>query len=94
MLRVSKNNLYSVLFMLLIITIPAAYSDNNQSGPNGGKNMSITITSSAFKEDEMIPALYTCDDANISPPLKWSNIPPDTVSIALIADDPDAPMGT
>lgn len=54
----------------------------------------IKLTSSAFKEGEFIPKKYTCDDINISPPLLWSGIPDKTVSIALICDDPDAPIGT
>ena len=56
--------------------------------------MEIKITSSAFKEGGMIPAKYTCDGADISPPLQWDTAPEGTVSIALISDDPDAPMGT
>ena len=56
--------------------------------------MEIKITSSAFKEGDMIPAKYTCDGADISPPLQWDTAPEGTVSIALISDDPDAPMGT
>ena len=56
--------------------------------------MNINISSTAFKEGEMIPKKYTCDDENISPPLEWSGIPTGTKSLALIADDPDAPRGT
>jgi Raf kinase inhibitor-like YbhB/YbcL family protein len=56
--------------------------------------MAIIVTSSAFKEGGMIPAKYTCDGQNISPPLKWEQIPKGTKSFALISDDPDAPMGT
>ncbi len=56
--------------------------------------MTIEVTSSAFKEGEAIPAKYTCDGENISPPLSWSGIPEKTKSIALIADDPDAPGKT
>jgi Raf kinase inhibitor-like YbhB/YbcL family protein len=56
--------------------------------------MAIKITSSAFKDGGMIPVLYTCDGKDISPPLTWENIPKGTQSIALICDDPDAPMGT
>jgi len=54
----------------------------------------FTITSNAFKEGEMIPRKYTYDGQNISPPLKWESVPPQTESLALLADDPDAPMGT
>ncbi len=53
----------------------------------------IKLESSAFKESEMIPSQYTCDGKNISTPIKWSGIPEGTKSIALITDDPDAPMG-
>lgn len=56
--------------------------------------MEIKITSSAFDENAMIPAKYTCDGEDISPPLEWDNVPEGTQSIAIIADDPDAPMGT
>ena len=56
--------------------------------------MPIQITSSAFKDGETIPAKYTCDGANVSPPLAWSGVPGGTQSLAVIADDPDAPVGT
>jgi len=42
----------------------------------------------------MIPARYTCDGKDISPPLNWSEVPEGTQSFALICDDPDAPIGT
>ncbi|MGV8056923.1 MAG: YbhB/YbcL family Raf kinase inhibitor-like protein [Smithellaceae bacterium] len=54
----------------------------------------MEIRSSAFVHDGMIPARYTCDDRNVSPPLNWSGAPEDTKSFALICDDPDAPAGT
>ncbi len=56
--------------------------------------MEIKITSSAFEDGGMIPAKYTCDGADVSPPLQWDAVPEGTKSIALICDDPDAPMGT
>ncbi len=56
--------------------------------------MEIKITSSAFEDGGLIPAKYTCDGTNISPPLQWDAVPEGTRSIALICDDPDAPMGT
>lgn len=54
----------------------------------------MEITSTAFNNGEIIPAKYTCDGDDISPPLAWSGIPPATKSIALICDDPDATNGT
>lgn len=55
--------------------------------------MEIKIESSAFKYGEFIPVKYTCDGENVSPPLKWSGAPANTKSLALISDDPDAPIG-
>jgi hypothetical protein len=42
----------------------------------------------------MIPSKYTCDGDDVSPPLQWDAVPEGTKSVALISDDPDAPMGT
>jgi len=56
--------------------------------------MTIQLTSSAFLEGAPIPAQYTCDGQDISPPLKWRNVPQGTKTLALICDDPDAPVGT
>jgi len=59
-----------------------------------GDSMNLKIYSSAFEDGGMIPSKYTCDGADISPPLAWSGLPEGTKSIAIINDDPDAPMGT
>ena len=56
--------------------------------------MALEITSSAFSGGEMIPTRYTCDGPDISPDLAWSGVPETARSLALICDDPDAPMGT
>ena len=56
--------------------------------------MEIKITSSAFEDGGLIPAKYTCDGADMSPPLQWDAVPEGARSVALICDDPDAPMGT
>jgi Raf kinase inhibitor-like YbhB/YbcL family protein len=60
----------------------------------GEKTMTIKITSTAFEEGGMIPEPYTCDGKDISPPLAWTSVPEGTQSLALICDDPDAPVGT
>ena len=54
----------------------------------------ITLTSGAFKEGQSIPAPYTCDGVNISPPLEWSGVPKTAKTVAIVVDDPDAPSGT
>ena len=51
------------------------------------------LTSSAFKSGEDIPEEYTCDGADVSPPLSWSGFPAGTKSFILIVEDPDAPGG-
>ena len=65
-----------------------------ESEAEGGEKMEIKITSSAFEEGGLIPPKYTCDGADISPPLRWDAVAEGTKSIALICDDPDAPMGS
>jgi len=57
-------------------------------------SMAFSLISPAFTDGSAVPAKYTCDGADVSPPLAWSDPPPGTVSFALIADDPDAPAGT
>ena len=51
------------------------------------------LTSSAFAHGEAIPAAHTCDGEDRSPALAWTEPPAGTKSLALIVDDPDAPMG-
>ena len=53
--------------------------------------MTFALSSPAFAHDEPIPEQYTCDGANASPPLKWSDVPYHAKSLVLIVDDPDAP---
>jgi Raf kinase inhibitor-like YbhB/YbcL family protein len=54
----------------------------------------MKLTSSAFREGDTIPEKYTADGEDVSPPLKWSDVPAGCKSLALICDDPDAPRGT
>lgn len=56
--------------------------------------MAITLTSTAFGDGTPIPVKYTCDGADVSPPLAWSGAPAGTKTFALICDDPDAPGKT
>lgn len=63
-------------------------------GTGADRPMTITITSSAFAGHGVIPPRHACDGEDLSPPLTWSEAPEGTKSFALIADDPDAPVGT
>jgi Raf kinase inhibitor-like YbhB/YbcL family protein len=62
-------------------------------GEKGGIS-SLEVTSGAFEPGGQIPVAYTCDGADIPPPLSWGPVPPGTASMAILVTDPDAPGGT
>ena len=74
--------------------------DETDSQSNGGSTVEnatltkLSLTSNAFQDGQPIPAQYSCDGANQSPPLSWGDPPAGTRSFALVVDDPDAPGGT
>jgi Raf kinase inhibitor-like YbhB/YbcL family protein len=73
---------------------PPTISQTSVSSPSPQSKSELKLTSTAFKEGEAIPRGYTCDGANVSPPLEWTGVPKTAKTIAIIADDPDAPAGT
>ncbi len=56
--------------------------------------MAFTVKTTAFQPSGEIPKKYTCAGEDVSPALSWNGTPEGTKSFALIADDPDAPVGT
>lgn len=54
----------------------------------------IQVRSSAFDNNDAIPAQYVHAHGDSSPPLQWSGIPDEAVELALLCEDPDAPGGT
>jgi hypothetical protein len=54
----------------------------------------MKLSSPAFADGGDIPAKYTCDGDDVSPPLQIADVPDDAEALALVMDDPDAPMGT
>jgi phosphatidylethanolamine-binding protein (PEBP) family uncharacterized protein len=53
----------------------------------------LALESSAFEHAQAIPSRYTCDGDEVSPPLRWTNVPEEARSLALLVGDPDAPRG-
>jgi Raf kinase inhibitor-like YbhB/YbcL family protein len=56
--------------------------------------MMLTLSSTAFGQDQRIPPRFARDGDNLSPPLEWHGAPQGTKSYALVVEDPDAPSGT
>ncbi len=57
-------------------------------------NIAMKLTSPTFTNNSNLPTKYTCDGQGINPPLVISGVPANAQSLALISDDPDAPIGT
>jgi Raf kinase inhibitor-like YbhB/YbcL family protein len=54
----------------------------------------LSVKSPVFENSKFIPVKYTCDGADVNPPLTIEGVPEGTKTLVLIVDDPDAPMGT
>jgi len=54
----------------------------------------LKVTSPTFQNNGFIPRKYTCDGADVNPPLNIEGLPEGTKSLVLVVDDPDAPRGT
>src|SRR5579864_479331 len=72
------------IVVVLIVAITAMAAFAREEG-------NMRIVSTAFTNQSAIPALYTCEGKDISPPMAWADLPAGTKSLALIVDDPDAP---
>jgi len=79
-----------ILSAVIVPSLFAAQTIHGEERPMG----KFSIASPAFSHNGMIPEKHTCDGADVSPPLSIGNIPEKTKTLALIVDDPDAPMGT
>jgi Raf kinase inhibitor-like YbhB/YbcL family protein len=86
---------------LAIVALLSCGSNNHANNQvNGGAAVDnttlseLSLTSEAFQNGQPIPTQYTCDGADQTPALHWSDPPAATKSFALVIDDPDAPSGT
>jgi hypothetical protein len=83
-----------IVFLLAAAAGLGACTGSSSPRPQaGGKTMSLTISSPSFSSGGDIAKKFTCDGADVSPQLSWNEPPAGTKSFALLADDPDAPVG-
>ncbi len=69
------------------ITPPSSSGQNANNPPKP-----MQIQSPAFSENQNIPSKYTCDGDSVNPPLEFTNVPKSAQSLALMVNDPDAPV--
>lgn len=86
------------LFLIVFLMSPAYSAGGNMppnaNGENGAETMSFELKSTAFEANKTIPQKHSCEGSDVSPALEWGEVPSGTATLALIADDPDAPAGT
>ncbi len=91
-MRLMKNALpaaaIAAVSFLCLRAAEAATSPHRKVRPT------MNLTSAVFQDAQPIPKKFTGEGDDVSPPLAWSGIPSKAKSLALIVDDPDAPMGT
>jgi Raf kinase inhibitor-like YbhB/YbcL family protein len=80
-------------FTLWLSVVILAVSFSSAIGKERKKMSELKITSAAFVTNGYIPARFTCDWTDINPPLEIAQAPAEAKSLALIVDDPDAPIG-
>ena len=78
--------------IIIILGVIAILGGSFSQMSRGGEDMKLT--SPAFEHNKLIPAKYTCQGEDINPELAIADIPQAAKSLALIMDDPDAPVGT
>ena len=89
------NLMMKICCVVIALFLSGCRSGNapQDSGTGAKEKRQLIVASKAFTEGGVIPKQYSCDGANISPPLQWDAAPDGTKTFALIADDPDAPNG-
>jgi Raf kinase inhibitor-like YbhB/YbcL family protein len=85
-----RHSLTIIGLLALVIYLGAC----GQAAPQPAAGVALSLQSSAFADSETIPVRYTCDGDDVSPALSWAEPPAGTQALALVVDDPDAPVGT
>ncbi len=89
--RARRIDVGSIALAIAILLIALACGADEKPAR---QEVSMRLTSPAFEHEGDIPVRYTCDGDDVSPALNIDDTPTDTVSMALLMDDPDAPAGT
>lgn len=84
---------FPFLLVFLMVGGYLIYAQEETKKSKKEETMSFTLLCPSFKNGEKIPVQFTCDGVDHSPVLEWKDPPPNTKSLALICDDPDAPVG-
>jgi Raf kinase inhibitor-like YbhB/YbcL family protein len=79
--------------LILALFLAAHAASPTTSSLAGDSSTSFTLSSPSFSNGGDIAKKFTCDGADVSPQLSWTDPPASTKSFALLADDPDAPVG-
>lgn len=66
----------------------------SQAEAGGEFQAGLELSSPVVARDGSLPAAFTCDGRNASPPLSWTGVPSGTRSLALLVDSPDEKLGT
>jgi len=98
-MRCSRASAVSTALAFLLTVSCAGRSEQREPAGKAGqgkeaRKVAIRLSSPSFDQGGAIPVKHTCDGEDISPPLAWSGVPEGAKSLALICDDPDAPMKT
>ena len=80
--------LLPLIVLALALVMPGEFRGQNSSGSK------IELKTTSFMPGGFIPKRFTCEEADVSPALAWTDPPTSTQSFAIIEDDPDAPSGT
>jgi len=92
LLGISFFVVFGGAYMLVSNKSHAPITDETVSPDNQTEGMELSLSSSAFTHNDIIPSKYTCDGMNMSPPLSIAGVSGEARSLVLVMDDPDIPQ--